>query len=493
MKNITPEQAGISSDTVVRFIKGLERKGIVLHSVLMMRGDGIFAEYYWKPFCADKCHRMYSQTKSFVGIAVGLLAQDGKLDLDGRICDYFPEKIDKPLPAHLAEMTVRQMLTMQTCTDEPFFWFYWDDPDRTHLYLNENDAKLPAGMRWKYDSSGSQVLSALVEKLSGKSLFEFLDERIFRHLGTFRTAKILKTRNGDSWGDSAMVCTPRDIASFARLLMDGGVCGGKQLISRDYIREATSFAADNNITGFEEVNNKGYGYQIWKTEYDGFAFNGMGCQLTVCIPEKDLIFVCTGDNQGYASAEALILHSLYDLIVDNLSDAALPEDPSACRKAADLCGTLELFCLKGTQSPYQKALSGKTFLCESNPTGIEKFSFTFNDSGEGQWHYTNAQGEKCLPFGLSKNVFCKFPQTGYSKEKGGMPAEDRDFLYDCAVSAAWREDRKLLLKVQIIDEYLGNMFAIFSFRDELATVTMIKNAEAFLDEYTGEFIAHLDK
>ena len=143
-------------------------------------------------------------------------------------------------------------------------------------------------------------------------------------------------------------------------------------------------------------------------------------------------------------------------------------------------------------SPFQKELSGKVYICDKSPTGITKFSFEF-ENNEGKLHYTNAQGDKTLNFGLGKNVFGKFPQFGYSDIHTGLPSENLDFMYDCAASAAWGEEKKLLLRVQIIDTFLGNMFAVFSFKDEIATVTMKKNAEAFLDEYQGEFTARVKK
>ena len=111
----TPEKAGISSQNVYKFIKTLEKRGLAMHSVLMMRGDKIFAEYYWHPFNKDFCHRMYSQTKSFVGVAIGLLEQEGKLSLSNKISEYFPEKIDRTLPENLKNLTIENMLTMQTC------------------------------------------------------------------------------------------------------------------------------------------------------------------------------------------------------------------------------------------------------------------------------------------------------------------------------------------------------------------------------------------
>ena len=91
-EKITPEQAGISSKTVIKFIKKLEKRGAATHGVLFMKGDKIFTEAYWKPFHKDFIHRMYSQTKSFVGIAIGLLEEEGKLSLDDKIVDFVKNK-----------------------------------------------------------------------------------------------------------------------------------------------------------------------------------------------------------------------------------------------------------------------------------------------------------------------------------------------------------------------------------------------------------------
>ncbi len=491
-KKITPEQAGISSKYVKKFVETLNRRGLVTHSVLLMKGDDIFAEYYWAPFTADTCHRMYSQTKSYVAVAIGLLIEDGKLSLDDKIVDFFPEKIEREIPANLKEQTVKDMLTMCT-VGEPPSWFYQEDPDRTHLYLNENNSRFPSGMRFKYDSPGSQVLSSLVEKLSGQSLFDFLNCRIFKYLGTFKTATVLKTPNGDNWGDSALVCTPRDMASFGRFVMNYGLWQGNRLMNEAWLKEATSKIVDNQVSAFDDFYSQGYGYQIWRLPENAFSFNGMGAQLTVCLPDKDLIFVITSDNQGYGASKSLILSAFYEIIVDNMSDTPLPEDKEAHEEALAIADTLQLAAMSGNVgSDLEKELCGRTYICEENRTGITKFSFIFKEDGTGELHYTNAQGDKVLPFGMGKNIFAKFPQLGYSNDVACVPTTD-GFMYDCASSAAWREGGRLLLRVQIIDRYLGNMFVRFTFRDDIATVTMTKTAEAFLDEYNGEFVAHIEK
>jgi len=377
---------------------------------------------------------------------------------------------------------------METCGSTPS-WFRHSDPDRTHLYFSTQTADHPAGLTFDYDSPGSQVLTALAEKLAGMPLFDFLNQRIFRHLGTFRTATILKVKNGDSWGDSALLCTSRDMASFARFVMNYGTWNGRRLMNEAYLRSATTAQVDSDRIGFHDIYTDGYGYQIWIVP-NGFSFNGMGCQLTFCIPEKDFIFVCTADNQGYASAKSLIATALYEEILENMQDAPLPEDPEGCRACLELESKLDLVSLEGgAAETMAQTVQGKTYICRENPAGIREFSLSFPDAHTGVLRYVNAQGEKHLTFGLGKNAFGKFPQQGYSTSHGGLPDTD-GYLYDCAASGVWSEPGKLKIKVQIIDRYLGNVLFSFSFRDDVAHLTMVKTAEDFLEEYQGSLVAY---
>ena len=81
-ERISPEQAGVSSKAVLKFIKTLEKYRFNTHSIIMARGDKIFSECYYAPFDRNFKHRMYSVSKSFVSVAVGLLVEDGKISLD---------------------------------------------------------------------------------------------------------------------------------------------------------------------------------------------------------------------------------------------------------------------------------------------------------------------------------------------------------------------------------------------------------------------------
>ena len=480
-ESITPEQAGVNSRNIERMISFLERNGYVFHSLLLMKGDRLFGEYYWKPFDRDFCHRMYSQTKSYVGIAIGLLAEEGLLSLDDPIVKYFPDKLEKTPFAHLAAQTVREMLTMRTAVKPPH-WFTTDDPDRTHEYLNASRDIGPSGTIWAYDSSGSQVLASLVERLSGMSLFDYLNEKIFRHLGTFQTATVLKTPNGDSWGDSALICTSRDMASFVHLLVHDGVHEGQRLIPQEYLHEACSGMAYNHETAFGAYDEAGYGYQIWQTQMGGFAFHGMGGQFSFGIPALDLTVVVTGDNQGHRSAGQLLFAALEEFITLDMSPTPLPEDAAAQRSLAQRTESLSLAICRGAKSSdFAQELDGRIYDLPENPYGWKWFSF---DLTHGILRYENAQGEKEIPFAFGQNIFCKFPQFGYSDGVGSVRTTN-GFLYDCAVSAGWLSDRVLSLRVQIIDRYFGNLFMMFAFKGEEVGISMVKNAEDFLGEYSG--------
>lgn len=483
-KKITPEQAGISSETVIKFIKALEKRGAATHGLLFMRGDKIFTEAYWKPFHKEFQHRMYSQTKSFVGIAIGLLEEEGKLSLDDKILDYFPEKIDGALMKYIGEQTIREMLQMKTL-GKSAGWFTSGDPDRTHHYFNDVRLTHPSGTLWCYDSPGSQVLCALVEKLSGKKLLEYMKEKLFNEMGYFQGATVLETPNGDSWGDSAMICTLRDMAAFGQLVKNYGVWNGKRLMNEEYLREATSNLSDNRENAHYNACYQGYGYQIWRVCGGGIAFIGMGDQITVFYPEKDLLFACVSDNQGTQFIRQMIFTTLEDMFVGQIQNEPLPENKEAQAKLEELIAGLELRHAQGAEdSPFRKELDGTEYICEENPMGITKFSFHFNDAKTGEFRYTNAQGDKVLPFGVNHNVFGKFPQLGYANDRGAVPTTD-GYMHKDAVSFAWAEPKKIIVLVQIIDRYFGNMSMTFGFKGDEVYAIFSKTAEDFLAEYAG--------
>lgn len=487
---ISPEKAGISSKKVLKFLQILDRYHFCTHSFIMARGQNIFAEGYYAPFHPDFKHRMYSVSKSFVAVAVGLAAEDGLLSLEDKFVRFFSEYINENTNEKLQNMTIREMLTMETSQTDQVNWFTSGTDDRAEVYFR-TPAKRVSGTTWEYDSSGSYMLGAVVEKLTGKPFLEYLKERFLVKGGFSADAYCLKCPGKYSWGDSGVMCTSRDLLVFARFVMDGGTIDGVRYMNGEFLAEAVRKQVSNGHDGAVAYNSYGYGYQIWKAPNDGFAFVGMGDQFAICDREKDFIFIINSDNQGHSPANrAILYHELYQTIVDNLGEP-LEEDAEAAGQLQAYIDGLKLFSLgESTTSPFAEELNGRTYRLETNPMGIEYVHFEL-EGGKGILTYKNAQGVKELPFGFGYNEFGKFPQEDYSDLVGTVP--EKGNRYDCAVSADWPEEKKLRIKVQIIDKYFGNASMEFGFKEDMVGIYMTKNAEAFLEEYQGYAAGQLER
>ena len=479
LKNVTPESVGISSKDVLGFLKRFDAYEYSLHSIIMARGDKIFAECYYKPFDKNFKHRMYSTSKSFVGIAIGFLEQDGLISLDDKFIKYFPEYKDKA-SENMLEMTIRDMLTMSTCIDEDIFWFTSGTADRNEVYFRMNSCRIP-GTTFKYDSPGSYMLGVIVEKQTGMTLIDYLIEKALKHTEFSKDAYCLKCPGGYSFSDSGVMCTARDLLIVARLLMDKGNIDGINYLNPEYIEQATKKQVDNDeLESGHHYNRHGYGYQIWKTPNDGFAFIGAWGQLAICDPKSDFVIITTG--QSATSAREILFHELYNFIIPKLGET-MDENPEDYKELEEYLSSRTFRALKGKcHSKTRDKINNVTYILDKNPMEIEYIRFNFEDN-KGTLTYKNRQGEKKLYFKMCENEFFKFPQENYSDMVATIPQPGH--MYDCACSAAWCEENKLKIFVQIIDKYFGELCMTFSFKDDRIAIRMAKSAEAFLNEYQG--------
>ena len=478
MKYSTPESRGIPTAALKKYIDHLEAKGLSTHSLIVARGNDIVLEKYWAPFNRDFLHRMYSVTKSFVALALGFLEEDGLISLEDPISKYFPKECELVSDSRIRDQKLRHMLMMRTALPKNGKnWFKVRSSDRVLDYFTNNDgATYPSGTRFSYDSTGSFVLGALVERVTGKGCIEYLYEKMLGKLGV-EGAYALRCPGGHEWMDSALLMRPIDLLKCARFVLNGGVWEGERLLNAEFIAKATSALVSTAAYGESNIDDFGYGYLIWRTVNDSFFFNGMGCQLAVCNPEKDLIFVYNGDNQGNPIAKSHIIDGFFDIVYPEIVDDPLPE------YSGEKIKEHSLFALKGDMtSPLYDKINGKKIVFEPNKMNIEEMTFSF-DSDVGKLEYVNKTGQKTIEFGILKNVFSKFPEDGYSDLVGSVRAPGNK--YDAAVSAAFIGAEELLIRVQIIDKYFGNLSILLSELDGNVTVRMQKSAEDFLDEYEG--------
>ena len=285
---------------------------IALHTIQVSVGGETVAHAVSDPLDLDTPQRMYSVSKTFTSLAIGMLADDGALSLDDPVADHFTELT--PVHPWLAATTVRHLLAMR-------------GPHRATTYQLGADGWLeswfrvppthPPGTVFTYDTSGSYVLAALVERLAGVSLTDYLRPRLLDPLGLSPDLRFLTGPEGIAHGGSGLVCTPRDLLRLAHLLLDDGVHDGARLVPAGYLRSATSRQADTSLQTEAAGLRNGYGYQLWLPRPGSWLLFGMGGQIVYGDPARGLAVVVTADTQACAGGDRLV-DDVLDLLVDPL-------------------------------------------------------------------------------------------------------------------------------------------------------------------------------
>src|SRR4051812_5676472 len=108
----TPAAAGVSSRAVAALLDRLEAPSVECHSVMVVRRGQVVAEGWWAPYSAGRPHLLYSLTKSFTSIAVGLAVADGLLSVDDLLVDVLPDHVPADISPQGRRITVHHLLSM---------------------------------------------------------------------------------------------------------------------------------------------------------------------------------------------------------------------------------------------------------------------------------------------------------------------------------------------------------------------------------------------
>lgn len=308
---INPSVVGIPEDKIDEFLGYLSVNDIQLDSVMLIHRDNVLFEKYFGDYAMNENHRMYSVGKSLTAIAIGLLNEEGKINVEDEICNYFQDKLPMSgVHSYISKMTIKNLLTMTTAHKTTTYKRY--DGDWVESFFNVDPDHQP-GTIFSYDTSATHVLSALVQRLSGKDLYTYLREKILDRIGFSKGATWEKDEAGIVKGGDGLSCTTRDLASVAYLLMQHGVYEGEQLIPQNFVTDMTNTSiSTKHCAAYDE--QFGYGYQIWGNRDGGFTFYGIGGQLAACFPKRDFIFVTNADLVERSKDIKYIHQGFYDII-----------------------------------------------------------------------------------------------------------------------------------------------------------------------------------
>jgi CubicO group peptidase (beta-lactamase class C family) len=447
----TPEQEGIPSGAVSAFIDYVETRGIYMHSYILVRNGNIASEGYWAPYHKDRHHAMYSVTKTFLSMAIGIMAGEGLISLDDKAVDYFPEKISEGIHPWNREVTLRHLLAMNAM-HERYVEPTPDEPDWIKVFLNAQPNQRP-GSAFFYDTGGTHTLTGIVERMSGLSLFDYLNPRLLEPMGITKVA-CKKCRMGISLGGSGLSCTPRDLAKLGVLLINGGRYNGKQLVPPDYVKAATSRQTSNSNSGDTLYGLKGYGYKLWITDDKGFAAYGLGGQFILCLPEQNLVLVTTANSRRFENGHEFILDACRNTILPVLSKTKLPESPdykSLCRRNASLSIAKPV---GSPHSPIAEEVSGKTYRAKDSVYESVCFELT---AGQPSCELVMDGKKILIPFSFSQAPATAFPNASI----GGNGAN----------TAAWEDSETLVIYAHHLDiAYTWALHIRFDMKNDGVTI-----------------------
>ncbi|MGA8112694.1 MAG: serine hydrolase [Actinocatenispora sp.] len=332
----TPSTRGVAAAGVSALLDALEARVIECHSMMVVRHGHVVAEGWWAPFSPDRPHLLYSLTKSFTSVAVGLAVHDGLLALDDRVVDVLADRVPDPVSPRAAQLTVHDLLSMSTGHTDDTLEAAWtlapDDLVRGFLRVTPEQ---PPGSCHAYNNPTSYVLARMVERVTGRTLPDLLDERLFGPMGV-RGAEWERLRGGGTFGFHGLYLTTEAVAAFGELLLREGRWRGRQLVPSDWVALATR--RHIGTAQFEDGSRgadwlEGYGYHFWRSRH-GFRGDGAMGQFCLVLPDADAVVAVTA-----ATARSQdLLDTVWEYLLPSLTTAGDPARNQAGDAAGDGVG-----------------------------------------------------------------------------------------------------------------------------------------------------------
>ena len=418
----TPEEQGLSSKVVEEWLRALDQLRFP-NSYMLLRNGFVIAEGWWAPHAPEVRHQLYSLSKSFVSVAIGMAVDEGRLKLDDPVVRFFPDKLSPDMQDPFKRMTVRHLLTMSTGHETCAMGELQKAPDGDYVraFFSTRLAYEP-GSKFVYNSSATYILSAIISALAGENLVEYLNPRLLLPLGV-ENARWDSCPKGISLGGWGFHLATEEIARFAQMLLNKGNWNGRQLISAEYLEKAVSWQIDNSMN--ENPDWKlGYGFQFWRSQHNAFRGDGAFGQYAVVIPDLNMVLAATSGMGNMQSVLTLV----WDMLLPAAGKKALPENPAALDGLRRFSSSLHI-PLAVPGDGVAPMTGSVTFDIEENAVGVKRIGFDFSENVCAVTLETSA-GQETIRAGFGKNVFCE--ETFYYKTPHKM-----------AASAAWKDKSRL--------------------------------------------------
>ncbi len=430
-----PESQGVSSAGILAFLGAIAESKHEFHSFMMVRHGHVVAEGWWAPYRKTARHMLYSLSKSFTSTAVGFAVTEGRFDVDAPVSSFFPDELPATVNDKLANLRVKHLLTMSVGHAKDSTPIITREQDWVKSFLSLPIANEP-GSVFLYNSGASYMLSAIVQKVSGQKVIDYLRPRLFEPLDidgmTWETCP--RGINTGGWGLSVQTDA---LAKFGQFYLQNGLWNGRQILPQAWIEKATTFKIQQpagqggDLEKMKQTSDwhQGYCYQFWRCRHNGFRGDGAFGQYTIVLPDQDAVIAITSETGDMLGELSLVWEHLLPAMNDNALPADAASDTELKQKLASLA--LEPPTAQPT-SPTAGRITGKRFQIESNAAGVRAVRSDFRHNA-CTFILTDTSGVYPIRCGLEKWV------EGQTNMPGTPPkitvGELR--LFKAAASATW--------------------------------------------------------
>ena len=320
----TPEAQGIASSALLAFVEAADRQIRDLHGLILLRHGHRVAQGWWSPYGPEHPHMLFSLSKSFTSTAVGLAVAEGRFSVDDPVLSFFPEDAPAEVSDHLAAMRVRHLLSMVTghAEDTTGPMTECEDGNWVRAFLARPVEHEP-GTHFLYNTGASYVLSAIVQKLTGMTVLDYLGPRLFAPLG-IEDAEWGTCPRGINLGGFGLSVKTEDVARFGQMVLQKGLWQGQRILPAAWVEEATARQVSNAPNENPDWE-QGYGYQFWRCRHGAYRGDGAFGQFCLVMPEQDAVLAITA---GVGNMQA-VLDLVWAHLLPAMGPAPLPENAAA--------------------------------------------------------------------------------------------------------------------------------------------------------------------
>ncbi len=293
-------------DKIINNIRMLQSERNIHSFGVVVHQNGKDREYR---FYADDRECIYSGSKTFTSMAVGIAQAEGLLSIQDKLLDYFPEFKDKASEGS-ENIKLVDLLHMSSGKGETYAGrsaAMNRDPKLQQVdwleYFLASPMKYSPGANFHYDNLCTYSLGRVIEKVSGSKLRDYLMPRLFIPMEIYNPMWG-ECPGGHTLSATQLYLTTSEFHKLGVLMLNGGMYNGIRLVNEEYI----------NIAATDTVKTWGdrYGYQLWRCgDTEAYRADGLYGQYSIVFPDKQTVVTLTGHNEGDGGA---VIQSILDSV-----------------------------------------------------------------------------------------------------------------------------------------------------------------------------------